>query len=58
VGSELEGQGGKYLEDCQVSKAKRPDQEVFDPGYATWAYDTQAAKRLWEESLTMVNFQE
>ncbi len=44
--SELDGQGGTYLEDCHVSDAHAP-----------WARDPEAAARLWElsERLTGVS---
>jgi len=51
---EWEGQGGKYLEDCSVA---RPSPETTRPGeygHAVWTYDEEAAKHLYEESLTLV----
>ncbi|KAM0421196.1 hypothetical protein ACHAPT_011088 [Fusarium lateritium] len=49
-----EGQGGKYLEDCQVAKPPKPNAAQFDPGYSAWAYDEEKASRLWEKSLELV----
>ena len=53
VSKEWEGKGGKYLEDVSVAK---PAQEPPLPvnGYFPWVYDTEAAKRLWTESLRIV----
>jgi NAD(P)-dependent dehydrogenase (short-subunit alcohol dehydrogenase family) len=45
---ELKGRGGLYLEDCQIGK---PADEAGDAGgYADWAVDPKAAKKLWELS--------
>ena len=37
----LEGQGGKYLEDCQIAKAAKPCPKEYEPGYAPHAYDKE-----------------
>jgi len=60
VDKELEGTGGKYLDDTQVSPPVDPKlaAELAAPGYATWAYDVDAATRLWEVSNKLVGFQE
>lgn len=50
-----EGKGGKYLEDCKVSPAA--DMDNPDPlrqGYAPWAFDEEAEKKLWELSEKLV----
>jgi NAD(P)-dependent dehydrogenase (short-subunit alcohol dehydrogenase family) len=55
VDKEWEGKGGKYLEDCQIAQ---PSGEVKGPlggGYATWAYDEDAAKQLWIQSCILVS---
>lgn len=56
VGKEWHGQGGKYLEDCQVSKpvAKLEDLTPMDPGYKPYIYDVEAAKKLWKISNELV----
>ncbi|KAI9155236.1 oxidoreductase [Paramyrothecium foliicola] len=54
VASELEGRGGRYLEDCQVAEAWDPEGSMFSPGYASHAYDEEQASRLWELSLHLV----
>ena len=48
--------GGAYLADCQVSTPMSAENAAS--GYAPWAYDTENAQRLWEESerLTGVSF--
>jgi NAD(P)-dependent dehydrogenase (short-subunit alcohol dehydrogenase family) len=45
---ELEGRGGLYLEDCQVSSPRESDEA--EVGYEAWAMDPEAAARLWEVS--------
>ncbi|KAJ5772359.1 hypothetical protein N7520_002888 [Penicillium odoratum] len=50
----LEGQGGMYLENCQISKTVKANATQVDPGYSTWAYDEQKATRLWNKSLELV----
>ena len=55
VASELEGVGGKYMEDCMVAVPKaEANAEAGNQGYETWAADAEAAKRLWVESLQLV----
>jgi len=44
---ELEGKGGLYLEDCQVSGTKPPAGSM---GAEAWALDAEAAARLWSVS--------
>lgn len=50
----LEGQGGRYLEDCQVSKPVSPGAGQYGPGYAAHAYDEKKAGLLWEKSMELV----
>lgn len=47
---ELEGKGGLYLEDTQVSKPPA----TGGTGYADWAYDEGGARKLWEKSLELL----
>ena len=42
---DLEGRSGLYLQDCQI--AKRTDEATGDIGYASYAVDPEAARRLW-----------
>jgi NAD(P)-dependent dehydrogenase (short-subunit alcohol dehydrogenase family) len=44
---ELEGRGGLYLEDCQVSGTTPPPGSL---GAEAWALDPEAAARLWAVS--------
>jgi NAD(P)-dependent dehydrogenase (short-subunit alcohol dehydrogenase family) len=50
---ELEGRGGLYLEDCQIS-VPRTGEEGESTGYESWAFDEQGAARLWEASEQLV----
>ncbi|KAH6892534.1 hypothetical protein B0T10DRAFT_400913 [Thelonectria olida] len=54
VAKELEGTGGKYLEDCQVIGPWDPATGLIGPGYAPWTYDEEKATKLWEKSLEWV----
>ena len=54
VGKEWEGRGGKFLEDCSISEPFQGGAKGLTPGYATFAYDEEAAQKLWELSLDMV----
>ncbi|TDZ37872.1 Retinol dehydrogenase 12 [Colletotrichum spinosum] len=55
---ELEGQGGKYLEDCAVAQKVAPDFKMADAGYVDATYDPPTEKRLWVESLKMVGLED
>lgn len=44
LGSELEGTGGLYLEDCNEAV---PSEEGMRVGVKAWAQDPQSAARLW-----------
>jgi NAD(P)-dependent dehydrogenase (short-subunit alcohol dehydrogenase family) len=44
---ELEGRGGLYLEDCQLSGTAPPAGSL---GAEAWALDAEAARRLWSVS--------
>jgi NAD(P)-dependent dehydrogenase (short-subunit alcohol dehydrogenase family) len=48
---ELEGQGGLYLEDCQISGTTPPAGSLGAEG---WALDPEAAARLWTVSEEML----
>ncbi|MFP6641509.1 MAG: SDR family NAD(P)-dependent oxidoreductase, partial [Myxococcota bacterium] len=45
---ELEGRGGLYCEDCGVSEEKSSDDSLL--GYAPYALDPEAARRLWDQT--------
>ncbi|KAH7109310.1 hypothetical protein B0J11DRAFT_449195 [Dendryphion nanum] len=51
----LEGQGGLYLENCQISKpCAKSDPKEYEPGHGADAYDMEKANLLWEKSLELV----
>lgn len=53
--------GGRYLSDCiEQGPFKNESDPMFvgDDGYATWAYDEQGEKRLWQDSLHMVGLKD
>lgn len=54
----LEGEGARYLEDCQISKAWTEGDGQWGNGYAPWAYDEMKEGRLWRKSLEMVGLKE
>lgn len=51
---DLEGKGGKFLEDCQVIGPLKEGDGMLAPGHAAWVYDEVKAKRLYELSLELV----
>ena len=55
VAPELEGVGGKYLEDCQFSKLSTP-KAMFDEhfGYLEYAVNLDNALKLWDLSLKWI----
>ncbi|CAI7678994.1 unnamed protein product [Penicillium pancosmium] len=55
VSKSLEGQGGSYLENCQISTAHDPAGGIWAPGYGEHAFDTVGAKKLWDVSLKYVS---
>lgn len=50
---ELEGTGGKYLDDCQIAPPADPSQR-HGPGYAAWAYSPESEARLWAKTLDLL----
>ncbi|KAI0189077.1 hypothetical protein EV127DRAFT_496361 [Xylaria flabelliformis] len=57
ISEEWKHKGGKYLSDCvEQGPTRHPDNSMHfgDEGYAMWAFDLDAQKRLWRESLRMV----
>lgn len=56
VDKELEGTGGKYLDDCAVSEVLKEGEEIaFEASAAApWTYDVDDAKKLWEVSCQIV----
>ncbi|KAF2024350.1 NAD(P)-binding protein [Setomelanomma holmii] len=54
IGKDLEGQGGKYLEDCAIAGPATDASNLGLPGYAPWAFDEEKEGRLWKVSSEMV----
>ncbi|KAI0514781.1 hypothetical protein F5B22DRAFT_215737 [Xylaria bambusicola] len=57
VSRDLEGKGGKYLEECQVSQGLVEGGDVVGPGRAPWAYHEEDAKKLYDVSLKLVGLE-
>ncbi|KAI4601117.1 hypothetical protein KJ359_012304 [Pestalotiopsis sp. 9143b] len=53
--SALEGQGGKYLEDCQIIGKWDPAVGQWSHGYGDHTYDEAKAHKLWDLSLKLVD---
>lgn len=58
IGKEWEGKGGRFLSDVAEDGPVAPNANMVAAGYAPHAYDTEAAKRLWIESLDMVGMKD
>jgi NAD(P)-dependent dehydrogenase (short-subunit alcohol dehydrogenase family) len=54
VGKAWEGKGGLYLEDCGVGRETEDATPMFRGGYAGYAFDPVAEKKLWEVSCKLV----
>ena len=55
VAPELEGVGGKYLEDCRISKLSTPEKiETEHCGYLEYAVNLDNALKLWDLSLKWI----
>ena len=54
-GEGMEGQGGKYLDDCVIARPHDPSKGDYTLGYAPWAYDRDGASRLWTTTLGMLH---
>ena len=54
VGKEWQDKGGKYLEDCEEAKRGEDDNDVFGVGYVRQTYYPEKEKRLWKDSLKIV----
>ena len=48
---DLDGRGGLYLEDCHIGE---PGTALHSGGYAEWARDAEAARKLWSLSEQLV----
>ncbi|KAL0941127.1 putative short-chain dehydrogenase [Colletotrichum truncatum] len=58
VAKELEGLGGKYLENVGVAEQAAPDVGPGGPGYIAPAFDPPTEKKLWVESLKLVGLED
>jgi NAD(P)-dependent dehydrogenase (short-subunit alcohol dehydrogenase family) len=58
VARELEGEGGKYVEDCGIAKRHVEADGDFGLGYASHAYDPEGEAELWEKSLKLVGLKD
>ncbi|KAI0456566.1 hypothetical protein F5B21DRAFT_141547 [Xylaria acuta] len=58
VSRDLEGKGGKYLEECHVSQGLREGSDSVGPGHAPWVYHEEDAKKLYDASLKLVGLGE
>ncbi|KAH9215504.1 dehydrogenase with different specificitie [Leptodontidium sp. 2 PMI_412] len=56
IGQELEGVGGKYLEECQESEPVKKGYHGDDPGYESFTYNEEAEKKCWIKSCEQVGF--
>lgn len=50
----LEGDGGKYVEDCQLIRQWQEGDDLYGPGYAAHATDQQGQEKLYELSMRLV----
>jgi hypothetical protein len=46
--------GGVYCEDCNISRVVLDDSKDFS-GVRQWAVDSDIAKQLWHETLSLVS---
>lgn len=58
VTKDLEGQGGKYLDNCQIAGPHDTTKGNYAPGYAPWAYDVGGASKLWAKTLQMLQLKD
>ena len=58
IGKVLEGKGGLYLDNCQVSPPVVEGYQLLDTGYEKWAYDPENEAKLWKMSNEYVGFKE
>ncbi|KAL3261066.1 hypothetical protein ABHI18_004041 [Aspergillus niger] len=58
VAKELEGQGGKYLDNCQIAEPYDPSSGTWGPGYAAWAYDVDGERKFWKLSLELLGLKD
>ena len=57
LSTDLEGSGGKFLEDCSIAKPVQGP-GILALGYAPHAYNEEGEKKLWADSLKMLNIED
>ena len=50
----LEGKGGKYLEECQISRPWIEADGQNGVGHSAWAYDEVKEGKMWKRSLELI----
>jgi NAD(P)-dependent dehydrogenase (short-subunit alcohol dehydrogenase family) len=58
IGKDFEGVGGKYLEDAGEWGPVQVENPTYEPGHASWAFDSGKEDRLWKDSLKFVGVEE
>ncbi|KAL8689679.1 MAG: hypothetical protein Q9218_004709 [Villophora microphyllina] len=58
LSKDWEGRGGRYLEDCAEAPPVVKRGGATAVGYATYAYDDEDARKLWEDSCEMVGVED
>src|SRR6185437_16503234 len=56
VSKDLEGKGGKYLDDCQIMGPVPEGGNWYANGYGSWAYDEEKEGKMWKKSLELVDW--
>ena len=54
----LAGNGGKYLEECQISRPWIEADGQWGSGYASWAYNAEKEGKLWKKSVELVGLKD
>lgn len=58
ISKEYEGVGGKCLEDVGEWGPVQVENPAYEPGYASWAFDSGKEDQLWKDSLKFVGLEE
>ena len=57
VSKDLEGRGGRYLENCSESAPVKNGYHVDEPGYVATAFNEDAEKRCWKMTCDLVEIE-
>lgn len=57
-GARVGGEGGLYLNNCQISKPVQEGWRPMKSGYVEWTYDPEGEERLWVMSNELVGFKD